>query len=162
MGGSLGAPVTAANVAAVRQIAGAAGLTVEPHHTGPAYGLVRLYGTAADLLVALVVLAMTVGLIRTESASEMHTLAATGAAGRTRRAIVGVTAGGLGLVGGVLGVLGTYVALLAWNRSNVSPLGSGPIADVLMIVFGLPLLACAGGWLLAGREPPAVARAPLG
>jgi hypothetical protein len=30
-----------------------------------------------------------------------------------------------------------------------------------VIVVGLPVLAAVGGWLLAGREPPAIARQPL-
>ena len=29
------------------------------------------------------------------------------------------------------------------------------------IIVGLPVLASAGGWLLAGREPPAIARQPI-
>ncbi len=30
-----------------------------------------------------------------------------------------------------------------------------------MILVGLPVLAAAGGWLLAGREPRGIARQPL-
>jgi hypothetical protein len=33
--------------------------------------------------------------------------------------------------------------------------------DVLILLAGLPLVAGAGGWLLAGREPAAIARQPL-
>jgi hypothetical protein len=29
------------------------------------------------------------------------------------------------------------------------------------MTVGLPLAATTGGWLLAGREPPAIARQPL-
>jgi putative ABC transport system permease protein len=36
-----------------------------------------------------------------------------------------------------------------------------PPSDLLILLIGLPLVAAAGGWLLAGREPPAVARQPL-
>jgi putative ABC transport system permease protein len=36
-----------------------------------------------------------------------------------------------------------------------------PVADLGVIVIGLPLAAAAGGWLLAGREPRAIARRPL-
>jgi hypothetical protein len=31
----------------------------------------------------------------------------------------------------------------------------------VVIIVGLPVAAIVGGWLLAGREPPAVARQPL-
>jgi putative ABC transport system permease protein len=36
-----------------------------------------------------------------------------------------------------------------------------PVTDVLILLVGMPLAAAAGGWLLAGREPPAVARQPI-
>ena len=39
--------------------------------------------------------------------------------------------------------------------------GDVPLADVLILLAGLPLLAAAGGWLFAGREPSAVARQPM-
>ena len=35
------------------------------------------------------------------------------------------------------------------------------LADVLILLVGLPLVAAAGGWLLAGREPEVIARQPL-
>jgi putative ABC transport system permease protein len=35
------------------------------------------------------------------------------------------------------------------------------VANLLFILIGLPGLAFIGGWLLAGREPPAIARRPL-
>jgi putative ABC transport system permease protein len=36
-----------------------------------------------------------------------------------------------------------------------------PLTDIVILLIGLPLVAALGGWLLAGREPPAVARQPL-
>jgi putative ABC transport system permease protein len=39
--------------------------------------------------------------------------------------------------------------------------GDVPLSDVLILLAGLPLIAAAGGWLFAGREPPAVARQPI-
>jgi hypothetical protein len=39
--------------------------------------------------------------------------------------------------------------------------GDVPVADVLILLLGLPLIAAASGWLVAGREPPAVARQPI-
>ena len=64
------------------------------------------------LLVALGVLAMTVGLIRSETTSDLRTLTAAGASTWTRRWLVGATAGALGLLGGVLGVVGAHLAVL--------------------------------------------------
>jgi putative ABC transport system permease protein len=39
--------------------------------------------------------------------------------------------------------------------------GDVPLTDVLILLVGLPLVATAGGWLLAGREPPLIARQPI-
>jgi putative ABC transport system permease protein len=121
----------------------------------------RNWSTAAGILVALGVLAMTVGLIRSETANDLRTLTASGASSTTRRTITGATAGALALLGALLGTAGAYAALLAWHRSNLHPLTNIPIVNLAVIVAALPLLAALGGWLLAGREPPAIARQPL-
>jgi putative ABC transport system permease protein len=151
-------PLTPEQLATVRQLAGAAGLTIETHQDGPAYGQLRLYATGIGMLVALAVLVMSVGLIRAESAGDARALTATGASPRIRRTIVATTAAGLGFLGGVIAVIGAYVALIAWQHSNLTPLRSAPVADLAAIVVGMPLLAAVGGWLLAGREPANIAR----
>ena len=55
--------------------------------------------TAAGALLALAILAMTVGLIRSESAGDLRTLTATGATSRIRRTLTATTAGALALLG---------------------------------------------------------------
>jgi hypothetical protein len=35
------------------------------------------------------------------------------------------------------------------------------VASLLWILVGMPLIAVVISWLLAGREPPAIARQPL-
>jgi hypothetical protein len=55
------------------------------------------------------------------------------------------------------------VASLDWAHAGLSALfGDVPMADVLILPLGLPLVAAAGGWLFAGREPRAIARQPIG
>ena len=39
--------------------------------------------------------------------------------------------------------------------------GDVPLSDVLILLVGLPLIAAVGGWLLASREPPLIARQPI-
>jgi putative ABC transport system permease protein len=39
--------------------------------------------------------------------------------------------------------------------------GDLPLADVPVLLIGLPLIAAVAGWLLAGREPPLIARQPI-
>ena len=106
-------------------------------------------------------LAVTVGLIRAESAHELRTLAATGASGRTRRALTGITAGTLALLGAMLGIACAYLSMAAWYHSHLGPLGHPPVANLLILLVGLPIVGTLGGCLLAGREPVAVSRRPM-
>ena len=107
-------------------------------------------------------LAATVGLIRSETAPDLRTLTATGASSATRRMITAATAAALGLLGAVLGLAFAVVTALVWAHGSLSALfGDVPLADVLILLLGLPLVAAAGGWLFAGRKPPAVARQPI-
>ncbi len=105
---------------------------------------------------------MSVGLVRSETASDLRTLAATGASSYTRRTLTAVTAGALGFLGALLGVVGGYVGMIGWLRSNslnggIAALGNIPVADLLLILLGMPAFAAVVGWLFAGREPTAMA-----
>jgi putative ABC transport system permease protein len=72
------------------------------------------------------------------------------------------TAAALGLLGVVLGMAFALVVSLVWAHGGLSALfGDVPLTDVLTLLVGLPLVATAGGWLLAGREPEVIARQPL-
>jgi putative ABC transport system permease protein len=101
---------------------------------------------------------MTVGLIRSESAGDLRTLTATGATNRVRRTLTAATAGALALLGALLGVAGAYVALAATYLDDLGYLSRIPALSLVLIVVGVPLMAAASGWLLAGREPAAIAR----
>ena len=62
----------------------------------------------------------------------------------------------------LLGAAGAVIAVLAWAHSSPSAVFSDvPLTDVLILLIGLPLTAAVAGWLLAGREPEAIARQPL-
>ena len=114
--------------------------------------------TAAGAVLALAILAMTVGLIRSESAGDLRTLTATGATSRIRRTLTATTAGALALLGVLLGVAGAYVVLLATYYDDLGYLSSVPVLYLALAVVGVPLAAAAAGWLVAGREPSAIAR----
>jgi putative ABC transport system permease protein len=129
---------------------------------GPELGEIADGGTALGIIIALGVLAASVGLIRSETARDLRTLTATGASATTRRAITAATAAALGLLGAVLGMAFAVVAGLVWAHGSLSGMfGDVPLTDVLILLVGLPLVAAAGGWLLAGREPEVIARQPL-
>jgi putative ABC transport system permease protein len=88
-------------------------------------------------------------------------LAATGASSSTRRSITAATTGALAALGAVLGVADAYLAMVAFHRSDLVTLSNVPLRDLVVILVALPVAATAAGWLLAGREPRAIARQPL-
>jgi putative ABC transport system permease protein len=154
-------PLTAAEVAAARAAALGAGLTIESRDRQEDLAAARRRAAGLGILVALAVLAMTVGLIRGEGAGDLRTLAATGASAATRRIVTAATAGALALVGVVLGTLGALLALGAGYLGDLGSLATAPGIELGLIALGVPLLATATGWLLAGREPAGLGRRAL-
>ena len=159
-------PLTASQIKSTQLAAAAAGLTVETRSSVPSLNEIIDWATVFGVLLALGVLALSVGLIRSETASDLRTLTATGASGQTRRALTAVTAGALGLLGAVLGVAAGYVAAVGYFRGDtleggLSALSAVPVSNLVILLIGMPLLAAAGGWLFAGREPPALGRQPI-
>jgi len=131
-------------------------MTVEARDHQTRLAATRSGATAAGLLLALGILARTVGLIRGEAAGDLRTLTATGATGGTRRTLTAATGGVLAL----FGAAGAYLALLAGYHDELGALGRVPVAHLAVTVVALPVTAAAVGWLLAGREPSALARQP--
>jgi putative ABC transport system permease protein len=155
-------PLTAAQISTARQLAAAAGATIETKSGEVSLSEILNGATAVGILIALGVLAMTVGLIRSETAGDLRTLTATGASGTIRRTLTAATAGALGLLGAVIGTAIAYIAAIAWYRSSLATTVSNvPIDDLIVVLAGLPLAAIIGGWLFAGRQPPVIARQPL-
>jgi len=152
------APLTSEQIAAARDLAAEAGLAIEVQRQNTSLAKPIAIATAAGALLAFAILAMTVGLIRSESSGDLRTLTATGATSRTRRTLTGATAGALALLGALLGVAGAYVALAATYLDDLGYLSRIPVLSLVLIVVGVPLTAAAAGWLLAGREAPAIAR----
>jgi putative ABC transport system permease protein len=155
-------PLTAEQINAARQIAVSAGVSVETKSGELGLSQISDGATVLGLVIALGVLVMTVGLVRSESARDLRTLTATGAGSATRRTITAATAGALGLLGAVFGTAAASIAGVAWARSSLSvTFGDVPAADLIALLIGLPVIAAAGGWLLAGRQPPVISRQPL-
>ena len=156
------AALTPVQINAARQAAVALGTTIESKSGQLSLGQISDGATVGGILLALGVLAMTVGLIRSETASDLRTLTATGAGWRTRRALTGVTTGVIALLGAALGTVAAFLASLAWAHSSLTQtFGNVPWADVGLLVIGMPLVGAAAGWLLGGRAPSAVSRQPL-
>jgi putative ABC transport system permease protein len=154
--------LTPVQVNAARQAALALGTTVETKSGQLSLGEINNGATVGGLLLALGVLAMTVGLIRSETVRDLRTLTAAGAGARTRRALTGVTVGVIGFLGAALGTIAGFLAVLAWAHSSViATFGNIPWSDVGLLVIGMPLVGAVAGWLLGGRQPSAVSRQPL-
>jgi putative ABC transport system permease protein len=155
-------PLTEVQISSTRSAVAAAGGTLETKSGQLGLSQIASGATTAGFLIALGVLALSVGLIRSESAADLRTLAAVGASRRTRRAITSVTAGALALLGAVLGSAAAFAAIVAWAPTSVvGTFAHVPWADVLLIVVGLPVAAAVAGWLLAGRQPSVISRQPL-
>jgi putative ABC transport system permease protein len=151
-------PLRSEQIAAARELAADAGLTIEVQREPTSQAKLSAIATAAGALLALAILAMTVGLIRSESAGDLRTLTAAGATTRVRRTLTAATAGGLAFLGALLGVAGAYVVVVATYLDDLGHLSRIPVLYLVLMVVGLPWAAIAAGWLLAGREPPAIAR----
>ena len=152
------APIADDQFAEAVRLAAAAGITVETRDAqGDLYAL-RTGATAVGIGVALGILAMTVGLIRTEAAGDLRILTATGATSRIRRSLTAATAGVLALLGALIGIATALVGISAVHVRDLGALIPVPGTHLVLIGVGVPLAAAAAGWLLAGREPSMIAR----
>jgi putative ABC transport system permease protein len=161
-------PPTATQITNARLAAAAANMSIETKSSIPTSAEIIDWATVFGIALALAILALSVGLIRSETASDLRTLAATGASGTTRRNLTAATAGALGFTGAVLGTVAGYVGLSGYFRTNSfnggipALINSIPVQNLLFILVGMPLIAALGGWLLAGRDPASMGRQPLG
>lgn len=151
-------PISAEALVAARDIAADAGVLIEARRPQPDLTTERWVATGMGMLLALGILAMTVGLIRSQAAADLRTLTATGASSGIRRTLSAATAGGLALLGATLGMVGAYAALAAGYFSDPSSLLPVPVANLVAVAIGIPAIAAGAGWLVAGREPRAIAR----
>jgi putative ABC transport system permease protein len=154
-------PLTSDQIADSRDAAAEAGLTIETQRKSNPPTEVMAIAMGAGALLALAILAMTVGLIRSESAGDLRTLTAAGATSGIRRTLTATTAGALALLGAILGAAGAYVVLLALYHDDLGYLSDVPFLYLGLAIIGVPLAATAAGWLVAGREPSAIARTAI-
>ena len=158
--------LTPAQITTAQQLAaGASGMSVETRNSIPSLAEIIDVATIFGIVLALGILGLSVGLVRSEAARDLRTLSATGASGLTRRTITAATAGALGFTGAVVGTVGGYLAAIGFFRSNsldgLSSLTSIPVTNLLVILVGMPVAAAVLGWLLAGRDPAGIGRQPL-
>ncbi|HUG32820.1 MAG TPA: FtsX-like permease family protein [Acidimicrobiia bacterium] len=154
-------PITEDQLAEAQRMAVNAGITVEARSGQANLVALRTGATAVGVLVALGILAMTVGLIRSEAQGDLHILTATGATSSIRRSLTAATAGSLALLGALLGTAGAYVGFAAGYADDLATLLPLPLFHLLVVVIGLPVVATVAGWLVAGREPATLARRPI-
>ena len=159
--------LTPAQITTAQQLAASASgnMSVETRNSIPSLAQIIDAATIFGIVLALGILGLSVGLVRSEAARDLRTLTAAGASGTTRRTITAATAGALAFTGAVVGIVGGYIAAVGFFRSNsldgLSELTSIPVTNLLVIGVGMPLAAIVLGWLLAGRDPAGIARQPL-
>jgi putative ABC transport system permease protein len=159
--------ITQPQLTSANSLAASGGLSIESKNDEPTSAEIVNWATVFGIALALGVLAMSVGLIRSETASELRTLTAAGASSRTRRSLTAVTAGGLAFLGALLGTVAAYVGLFGWFRSNTLEGGVSDIIDhvpwdnLFFILIAMPVVAVLIGWVLAGREPAGIGARPL-
>jgi putative ABC transport system permease protein len=160
-------PITAPQITNARTLAASNDLSIESKNDAPNSHEIVNWATLFGIALALGILAMSVGLIRSETASDLRTLTAAGASSRARRSLTAVTAGGLAFLGALLGTLGAYVGLFGWFQSNTLEGGVSdvvhnvPWTNLFLIVIAMPLAAAVIGWVLAGREPAGIGSRPM-
>ena len=154
-------PITEDQFAEAQEMAVSTGITLEARSDQANLVALRTGATAVGLLVALGILAMTVGLIRSEAEGDLRILSATGATSSIRRSLTAATAGSLALLGALLGTAGAYVGFAAGYANDVATLLPVPLLHLLITVIGLPVVATVAGWLVAGHEPTTLARQPI-
>jgi putative ABC transport system permease protein len=151
-------PITSAQVVEARHVAALAGLTIVTRDNQRSLAAVRVGAAGAGVLLALGVLAMTVGLIRREAAGDLRILVAAGATGNVCRMLTAATAGGLALAGVVLGLGGAYLGLVAAYDTRLGTLSHVPVLYLLSVAVCAPAAAFLAGWLLAAGPPGGMAR----
>ena len=160
-------PIASAQITNARATAATNDLSVESRNDAPSSAEIVNWATFFGVALALGILAMSVGLLRSETASELRTLTATGASSRTRRTLTAVTAGGLAFLGALLGTVAAYVGLAGWFNSNGLEGGLSDLIDhipwshLFFIVILMPIAAALTGWVLAGRDPTGISSRPM-
>jgi putative ABC transport system permease protein len=156
-------PVTGEQLADAREVAANADLMVENRDGVNLATLrsVRSGAMTAGIIVAVSILALAIGLIRSEAAGDLRILTATGATASIRRTLTAATAGGLAALGVMLGIIGAYLGLAASAITELDTLAGVPVGHLAVVAVVVPLLAAAAGWLLSGRQPPTLARRPI-
>ena len=162
-----GGPITQPQLISANSLAAGGDLSIESKNDAPTSAEIVNWATVFGIALALGVLAMSVGLIRSETAGDLRTLTATGASSRTRRSLTAVTAGGLAFLGALLGTLAAYIGLFGWFRSNSREGGVSdlinhvPWNNLFFILVAMPIVATLVGWVLAGRDPSGIATRPM-
>jgi putative ABC transport system permease protein len=158
-------PLSALQLNDARITAAASEMSIETKSSIPTSASIIDWATLVGILLALGILAMSIGLIRSEVAGDLRILTAAGASSFMRRNLTAVTAGALAFIGALVGTVAGYIAMIAFSRTSsldgLSSLSSVPVTNLLIILVAMPVGATVGGWLLAGREPAAFGHQPI-
>ncbi len=146
--------LTDAQITDIRSMTLSAGLDMERRDDQASLVQLRNGATVVGIVLALGILALTVGLLRGEAVQDLQTLTATGATSSIRRAITAGTAVGLAAPGVIIATISAYAAIAAAS-TDLPPV---PVANLAALALGVPVLACLAAWIAAGHEPATLTR----
>ena len=130
-------------LSSANSLAAAGDLSIESKNDAPASAEIVNWATVFGIALALGVLAMSVGLIRSETASDLRTLTAAGARPHPAQPDGGHR-GRLAFLGAVLGTVAAYIGLFGWFRwksleGGVSDIIKHvPWSNLFFIVIAMP------------------------
>ena len=151
-------PITDAQLSAAREMAAASGLSIESRDTQAGLATLRSAAAAVGIAVALAILAMTIGLIRAETAGDVRTLTAVGASSRTRRRVTAATPAPSPSWRSSSARPSAYAAVFAGYTPETGAARNIPVTHLVIVAVGFPLRRSCG--VLAARRTPAAPHRP--
>ncbi len=152
-------PLAIEDLRAARRFAAAAGLTIETRDSRPELASIQRIAAAVGALFALGVVALTLSLLRAETAGDLRVLTANGASRRVRRTLSATTGGALTAAGAMMGGVAAYAGLIAGYATNRHELARVPVTYLGVLLVGVPAAAAALSWVLS-RQPHELAHGP--
>jgi putative ABC transport system permease protein len=145
-------PWTATELATLRDEVVAVELGMETRSGQGGLSSLRTIAASVGALLALAILAMALGLMRSEAAADTRTLVAIGASRSARRAVAAHTAASLAVLAVLIGTATAYAAMIAGYWTAPERMGPPPVAHLAAVLIGVPLVATAASWLLGASD----------
>lgn len=146
-------PLTDEALRATRRAAAAAGLTIETRDDRTGLASIQLAATIVGFVFSLGIVALTLGLLRAETATDLRVLWAAGATRTITQTLSATTGATLAGTGALLGAVSAYAALAAGYTSDIQQLSAVPVLHLTTLLIGVPATAALLSWMISGTGP---------